>query len=694
MTYSALHNHSEFSLLDGFAKPEEYMQRATEIGLKAFAITEHGNLYSSIYYADLQEKYPNIKLLYGVEVYECFDMNIKDKDSKYFHLILIAKNENARKGINEIITQSNFKGMYYKPRVDLKLLKPYGKDLIATSACLASKLSREEDYTKCIEYINEYKEIFPHFYLEMQSHIHPHQEVYNNKILKLSKDTNTPYIITTDSHVAYKEDLYYQGRHVQIAQDKETMSESYEGCYLQSVEEIHNVMDKQIGELAVNIGLQNTNKIADLCDYVKMPFQEPQLPTYPLPKGFNNNCDYLRHLVEEGWKKRKVDNLSQEEINIRKERMEYELSVIHQMKFDGYFIIVWDFINWAKKNDVMVGVGRGSGAGSFVCFLLGVTNLDPIKYGLIFQRFLNPERISMPDLDIDLSDRDKVIKYLMNKYGEERVCQIINFAYITPLNAIKDTARVLGIPYKISDTIAKRFSYDTFEDCLKQNVGIYEEYPEYEELFKIASRISGRVRGTSTHAGGVGIVDTKITDYMPMKVGENGEHVIQVDKVNIERIGIIKFDLLGVKTLCLVQDVIKSAGIDEWDIDINNIKFETDQESYNLLSCANTNAVFQVESSGMKDLLVRLKPQNLNELSAVIALYRPDSMSALEEFIECKHNSSKISFIHDDMKPILNKTYGCMIYQEQLLDIVRIFGGRTYGGADKFRKGIGKFCRG
>ena len=650
---------------------------------------------SYVYYAKLikeNEKYKNIKMIYGVEVYEAFDMRVKDKESKYFHLVLLAKNENGRKALNEIVTRSSLEGFYYKPRIDLNEIRKIncGSDLIVLSACLASKIARESDYEKCIEYINEYKEIFPHFYLEMQSHSHLDQELYNKKILQLSKDTNTPYVITTDAHSATKEDLYYQGRHVQIAQDRETMTESYEGCYIQSVDEIHEIMDNQIGSLAVNIGLDNTNKISDMIDYVEMPFQEPQLPSYPLPKGFNNDNEYLVHLVTEGWKKRNINRLTKEEIEIRKERMEYELSVIHQMKFDGYFIIVWDFINWAKENGIMVGAGRGSGAGSFVCYLLGITDLDPVKYNLIFQRFLNPERVSMPDLDIDLSDREPVVKYLTEKYGHANVCQVINFNFITPLNAIKDAFKVCGIPYNIADKISKRFSFGTFEECIENNPHIYEEYPEYKEAFDIASKISGRVRGVGIHAGGVGIVDTTMSDYMGMVRGGKGEQVIQVDKKVIEDIGIIKFDLLGVKTLKLVQDVINEIGINEWDINVNNDDFTIDEKSYDLLCAANTNAIFQVESTGMKDLLLRLQPRNLEELSAVIALYRPDSMGALEEFIECKHDSSKVVFIHEDMKPILEMTYGCMIYQEQLLDIVRKFGGRTYGGADKFRKGIGK----
>ena len=294
--YSSLHNHSHFSLLDGYATPKEYMERAKEIGLKAFAITEHSNEYSWCYFEKLKKDYPEIKIIYGVELYEAFDMYEQDKNSKYFHLIAFARNENGRKALNKIVTASNFEGFYYKPRIDINLLKPYAKDLVISSACLASKIARESNYSKCIEYINEYKSIFPYFYLEMQSHSHEEQEIYNKKILQLSKDTKTPYIITTDSHAATKEDLYYQSRHVQIAHDSDTLSEVYEGCYLQSEEDIHNIMDKQIGKEAVDIGLLRTNEIAELIEEVKMPFQSPQLPTFPLPKEFNNNYEYYRNI--------------------------------------------------------------------------------------------------------------------------------------------------------------------------------------------------------------------------------------------------------------------------------------------------------------------------------------------------------------------------------------------------------------
>ena len=687
--YSSLHNHSMYSLLDGYATPEEYLKRSKEIGLKAFCITEHGNAYSWCYFDKLKKDYPEVKMLYGVEFYECFDREEKSKESKYFHLIAIARNERGRIALNELITLSELHGKYYRPRVTIQDIAPYADDLIISSACLASKLSREVDYKRCLEYVKEYKRLFPHFYLELQAHSSSDQEEYNHKILQLSQDTNTKWIITTDSHAATKEDLYYQGRLVQIAHDSETMSEAYDDCYLMSEEEIHNILDKQVGAKAVNIGLANTNEIADMCDIVNMPFQAPKLPTFPLPNGFIDNYDYIKHSIENGWKKRGFDKFSVEKQREYRERIDYELDVIHQMGFDGYFLIVADFVKWCKENNNKVGAGRGSCAGSLVCYTIEITDIDPIKYGLIFERFLNPERVSMPDTDTDVFDRAMVIDYLMQKYGEDRVCQIINFSFITPVVALKDVGKVLGFPYKEMDKLSKTFIYPTFEECLENNKDTAKN-PKYQELFDIASHLSGRVKTTSIHAGGVGIVDGKVTDFMPMKLGPEGEHVIQVDKRIVEEISIVKYDILGVASLGLVQESQLSAGVSDWDLNINNEDFEFDGNSYELLSGARTNGVFQVESAGMKDLLVRLQPTELSQISAVLALYRPDSMGALEEYIECSKHPEKVSYIHPDMEPILKETYGCMIYQEQLLDIVRKFGGRSYGGADLFRKAIGK----
>lgn len=676
------------SFQDGYSKPIEYLKRAKELGLKGIALTEHGNFESAPYVDLLSKDFPELKIIFGFEAYECFDIAQKNKEEKYFHLLILAKNEQGRKAINKIITRSNLEGFYYKPRVDLNMLKPFANNIIVSSACLASKLARETDYDICLQYVTEYKSTFPHFYLEMQSHKSEDQKNYNRKILQLAKDTDTKWIITTDSHAVKESDLYYQARHVQVARNAETMSESYEGCYVQTIEDIHNIMDSQIGVDAVNQGLEETNHIADLIEEVHMPFQEPKLPTYPIPPIYNSAYEYLRYLVEQGWKDRGIDNLPSEEIKLRRDRLEYELSVIHQMNYDGYFLIVWDFIKWAKENKVIVGDGRGSAGGSIVCYLLKITALDPIKYNLIFERFLNPERISLPDVDTDFADRNKVIDYLIQKYGENRVCQIMNFSEITPIVAIKDTARVLGIPYNIADAIAKKFTYKTFQECVENNAAYINQHSELSELIDVAGHLSGKLRFEGMHAGGVAIVDTDISDYMPMKLGSNGEHVIQADKKMAEKLGLVKFDLLGVATLSIIQEVKDDAHISDWEIDPNNEDFLNNAAMYELLQKAQTGSVFQVESMGMRDLLLRLKPNSLNDISAVLALYRPDSMFMLEDYIYYKSHPNEIKYIHPDMEQITGATYGAIIYQEQIMDITRIFGGRTYGGADKFRKGI------
>lgn len=699
--YSSLHNHTYYSLLDGYGSPKEMLDRAKEIGLKAFAITEHGNVYSHIYFDLIKKDYPDIKMIYGCELYECEDITVKDKDNKYFHLICLIRNEQGRKDLNKVITKSNFEGFYFKPRCTVEDIKPYAENFVISSACLASKLARESDFEKCIEYINEYKEAFPYFFLEMQSHSHQDQCLYNQKILELSKRTNTPFIITTDSHTPKKEDLYYQDKLIQIGRkssnnDKNAIenSEVYEGCYMQSEDEIHEIMDSQIGYENVCLGLENTNKVADLIENVDMPFQKPQLPTFPLPDGYRDNNEFLWHLVRQGWKDRGYDNLSEDEQQVRRTRLNYEMGIIHSMGFDGYFLFVWDFIKAAEKLGIEVGKGRGSAAGSLVCYCCHITDIDPIKYGLIFERFLNPERVGLPDIDTDVGNRDAIIDYLVDKYGEERVCQIINYSYITPTVAITDVGKILGFPYNQMQKLSQKFTFDKWNDCMKANPNLLADNPQYADLFDIAKHLSGRVKTVSIHAGGVGIVDTTINDYMPMKIGTKGEHVIQVDKHYVEDIGIVKFDLLGVATLNLVKEIKDDLHLDPWDYDINNPEFENDRPTYELLASGKTNGVFQVESAGMKDLLIRLKPKleqlDFEVISVILALYRPDSMGALDEYVEMATGGSRPPSIHPDMDEILKDTNYCMIYQEQLLDIVKKFGGRTYGGADLFRKAIGK----
>lgn len=699
--YSSLHNHTYYSLLDGYGSPKEMLDRAKEIGVKAFAATEHGNMYSSIYFDLIKKDYPDIKMIYGCELYECEDITVKDKDNKYFHLICLIRNEQGRKDLNKVITKSNFEGFYFKPRCTVEDIKPYADNFVISSACLASKLARESDFEKCIEYVNEYKEAFPYFFLEMQSHSHQDQCSYNQKILELSKRTNTPFIITTDSHAPKKEDLYYQDKLIQIGRkssnnDKNAIenSEVYEGCYMQSEDEIHEIMDSQIGYENVCLGLENTNKVADLIENVDMPFQKPQLPTFPLPDGYRDNNEFLWHLVRQGWKDRGYDNLSEDEQQVRRTRLNYEMGIIHSMGFDGYFLFVWDFIKAAEKLGIEVGKGRGSAAGSLVCYCCHITDIDPIKYGLIFERFLNPERVGLPDIDTDVGNRDAIIDYLVDKYGEERVCQIINYSYITPTVAITDVGKILGFPYNQMQKLSQKFTFDKWDDCMKANPNLLADNPQYADLFDIVKHLSGRVKTVSIHAGGVGIVDTTINDYMPMKIGTKGEHVIQVDKHYVEDIGIVKFDLLGVATLNLVKEIKDDLHLDPWDYDINNPEFENDKATYELLASGKTNGVFQVESAGMKDLLIRLKPKleqlDFEVISVILALYRPDSMGALDEYVEMATGGSRPPSIHPDMDEILKDTNYCMIYQEQLLDIVKKFGGRTYGGADLFRKAIGK----
>ena len=708
MAYSSLHNHTYYSIQDGFASPEEYLKEAEKLGLKAIAITEHGNLYSAPYIHKLKKNYPNLKIIYGYEAYECFNHKEKDNENKYFHLVVLAKNEKGRIAVNKLITLGEFEGKYYKPRIDLEMIKPYADDLIISTACMASKLCKEKDYQKCISYINEYKKIFNknNFFLEMQSHDTVEQAEYNAKILQLAKDTNTPFIITTDSHAANKEQLKYQGIFVQIAQDADTANESYSGCYLQSEDEIHNIMDKQIGSENVSKGLFMTNNIADMCDDVQMPFGSPKLPTFPIPDG-SSERSYIEELILKGWYKRKFHKMTQDEQSVRKERIKYELDVIDSMGFIGYFLIVHDFMDWGRNNGVLFGDGgRGSGAGSIICYLLGLTGLDPVRYGLIFERFLNPERVGMPDLDIDCSPREKVIEYLQEKYGKMSVCQIANFATISPTVAIQDTVRVLDknkkrfekfgkiIGTKTGREISKLFNYATWEECITQNGKNIQKYSDeiYKEVFEVAKQLSGRVRHCAIHAGGVGIVDGEISDILPMRLTDKGEQVLGADKVIAEECTIVKIDLLGLKNLNVIQGVLDLTGIDHWEIDPTNENFITDTAAYDLLATGQTDGVFQLESKGMIDLCVKLKPRTLPELSDILALFRPDVIQAgmLDDYVNRKVNGIKVDYIHPDMEKILGQTYGVQIYQEQSMEITRVFGGRSYGGADTLRKIIGK----
>mgnify|MGYP002532082994 FL=1 len=687
---SSLHCHSNFSLLDGFSSPEENLKRASELGLKAIAITEHGEVTSWPYYSELKDKYPDVKLIYGIEAYECEDREVKDKNSKYWHLIIIAKNEAGRQAVNRLSTLGHLHGFYSRPRITKDdIAKEDTNNLIILSACLASRLSRTDDYDTCVKLVHEYKSLFPHYYLEVQAHANSEQAKYNQKIMQLANDTHTKVVVTNDVHAATKEDLYYQDYFLRIAHDTETAAEIYEGCYFMSREEQHEILDSQIGYDAAEWCINNTDEVADLCDYVDMPWHEPELPKIEIPSQYSNSAAYLKDLVKEGWKKRGIDKFDSEKQKIYRKRVDDELFVIEKKDFCDYFLILVDYINWCKKNDVIVGPGRGSAAGSLVCYLIGITQLDSIKYELDFGRFLTIERKDLPDVDVDVSDRAKVVEYLTQKYGEDRVVQVMNIVYTTPVTSIQDVGKVLGFPYAEIRKISEKFVQKTWKDCLEANPEVAEN-PKYKELLDIASHINGRPRGYGIHAGGVIVCRHPYYEYIGIRHGTDGEHVISVDKVMDEKIGLVKFDILGVASLVAIDEAKREDNIPDWEIDINNPEFENDKATYDLICSGKTDNLFQIESSGMKDLVAQLQPRSIEELSALIALYRPDAMPSIPTYVDCKYHPEHIHYFHPDMEPIFRSTYGVNIYQEQSMKLTKVFGGRNDAGADRMRKCLAK----
>ena len=687
---SSLHTHSYMSLLDGFSSPEENLKRASELGLKAIAITEHGEVTSWPYYSELKDKYPNVKLLYGIEAYECEDREVKDKNSKYWHLIIIAKNEAGRQAVNRLSTLGHLHGFYSRPRITKEdIAKEDTNNLIILSACLASRLSRTDDYDTCVKLVQEYKSLFPHYYLEVQAHANGEQAKYNQKIMRLANDTHTKVVVTNDVHAATKEDLHYQDYFLRIAHDTETAAEIYEGCYFMSRKEQHEVLDSQIGYDAAEWCINNTDEVADLCDYVDMPWHEPELPKIEIPPQYSNSIAYLKDLVKEGWKKRGIDKFDVEKQKIYRKRVDDELFVIEKKDFCDYFLILVDYINWCKKNDVIVGPGRGSAAGSLVCYLIGITQLDSIKYELDFGRFLTIERKDLPDVDVDVSDRAKVVEYLTQKYGEDRVVQVMNIVYTTPVTSIQDVGKVLGFPYAEIRKISEKFVQKTWKDCLEANPEVAEN-PKYKELLDIASHINGRPRGYGIHAGGVIVCRHPYYEYIGIRHGTDGEHVISVDKVMDEKIGLVKFDILGVASLVAIDEAKREDNIQDLEIDINNPEFENDKAAYDLICSGKTDNLFQIESSGMKDLVAQLQPRSIEELSALIALYRPDAMPSIPTYVDCKYHPEHIHYFHPDMEPIFRSTYGVNIYQEQSMKLTKVFGGRSDAGADRMRKCLAK----
>lgn len=676
--------------MDGFSSPEENLKRASEIGLKALAITEHGEVTSWPYYSELQDKYPDVKLLYGIEAYECADREVKDPNNKYWHLILIARNELGRQAINRLSTLGHLHGFYSKPRITLADIAAENTDnLIVLSACLASHLSKEQDYDKCVAIVKDYKSVCKHYFLEIQAHANEAQAEYNRKIMRLAADTNTKVVVTNDVHYARKEDQKYQSLFLRVANDRETAAEIYDGCYFMSDDEIHDVLDVQIGPDKASQCIQTTDEVADLCEVVSMPWHEPELPKIQIPPQYSSSASYLRDLVKQGFARRGCDKFPAEKQQLYKQRIKEELYVIEKKDFCDYFLILVDYISWCRQNGIIVGPGRGSACGSLVCYLIGITELDSIKYDLDFGRFLTIERKDLPDVDVDVSDRAPVVEYLTNKYGEDRVVQVMNIVFTTPVTSIRDAGRILGFPYAEMQKISKGFIQKTWQDCLEANSEIAEN-PRYAELLDYAGRITGRPRGYGIHAGGVIVCRQPYYEYIGIRHGQDGEHVISVDKIMDERIGLVKFDILGVASLVAINEAMEEDHIPAWEININNPAFEHDKASYDLICSGKTDSVFQIESSGMKDLVAQLQPRSMEELSALIALYRPDAMPSIPTYVENKKHPEKITYFHPNAKPIFEKTYGVNIYQEQSMKITKVFGGRSDAGADRMRKCLAK----
>lgn len=605
-------------------------------------------------------------------------------------MIIIAKNEAGRQAVNRLSTLGHLHGFYSRPRITKEdIAKEDTNNLIILSACLASRLSKTDDYNTCIKLVQEYKSLFPHYYLEVQAHANSEQAKYNQKIMRLANDTHTKVVVTNDVHAATKEGLYYQDYFLRIAHDTETAAEIYEGCYFMSREEQHKVLDSQIGYDAAEWCINNTDEVADLCDYVDMPWHEPELPKIEIPPQYSNSAAYLKDLVKDGWKKRSIDKFDVEKQKIYRKRVDDELFVIEKKDFCDYFLILVDYINWCKQNDVIVGPGRGSAAGSLVCYLIGITQLDSIKYELDFGRFLTIERKDLPDVDVDVSDRAKVVEHLTQKYGEDRVVQVMNIVYTTPVTSIQDVGKVLGFPYAEIRKISEKFVQKTWKDCLEANPEVAEN-PKYKELLDIASHINGRPRGYGIHAGGVIVCRHPYYEYIGIRHGTDGEHVISVDKVMDEKIGLVKFDILGVASLVAIDEAKREDNIPDWEIDINNPEFENDKASYDLICSGRTDNLFQIESSGMKDLVAQLQPRSIEELSALIALYRPDAMPSIPTYVDCKYHPEHIHYFHPDMEPIFRSTYGVNIYQEQSMKLTKVFGGRSDAGADRMRKCLAK----
>jgi len=706
--FTHLHVHSHYSLLDGLAKIDDLINKAKELNMDSLALTDHGVLYGAIEFYQKAKK-AGIKPIIGAELYiapEGRHFKRPNIDKKRWHLIVLAKDKTGYLNLIQLITRSHLEGFYYKPRVDKGLLREHAEGLIAMSACASGEIAKTisaGDIKKAEKIALEYQDIFGpgNFYLELMPHYNLEGQREINKGLKeISKKTGIPLVATNDVHYINPEDAEAQEilMCIQTAKtiedtDRLTMNDDFS---LKSQEEMIKFF-KDTPE-----AIKNTQKIAEQCN-LEIKLGKIELPYFPLPKGATDD-GYLRKLCLEGLKKRykkvnqEINPVRDKSLSGVKERLNYELEIIKKTGFAPYFLIVQDFVNWAKNRGIVVGPGRGSTAGSLVSYLLNITNVDPLKYGLLFERFLNPERISMPDIDLDFADtrRDEVIDYVAQKYGRDHMAQIITFGTMAARGVIRDVGRALNYTYTFCDQLAKAIPFSwSLEQALKKVPELKESYetdPQTKRLIDLARKLEGVARHASTHACGVVITKGKIDNYAPRQWASRDDETIvtQYEMHAIEDLGLLKMDFLGLKNLTIIENTIKIIKkLRNKEIDIDDIPLD-DKKVFELFQKANTTGVFQLESSGMKRYLQQLKPTEFEDIIAMVSLYRPGPIELIPEFIARKHGEKKISYIHPKLEPILKSTYGIAVYQEQLLRIVRDLAGFSLSEADVLRKAVGK----
>ncbi|MCX4269654.1 MAG: DNA polymerase III subunit alpha [Lachnospiraceae bacterium] len=698
MEFTHLHVHTEYSLLDGSSKIKELVARAKELGMDSMAITDHGAMYGVIdFYRAAKEV--GIKPILGCEVYVApgsrFDKESGAGEDRYYHLVLLAENQQGYQNLMKIVSKGFVEGFYYKPRVDYEVLKEYHTGIIALSACLGGEVQRnlvrgfyEEGKAAALRY----EAIFGkgNFFLELQDHGIPAQKTVNQQLVRMSRELQIDLVATNDIHYTLASDMEAHDILLCIQTGKKVSDENrmrYEGgqYYCKSPEEMAVLFPYALE------ALENTAKIADRCN-VEIEFGVTKLPRFDVPEGYTA-WEYLNKLCKEGLE-RLYPNRTQELL----EQLEYELGIIQKMGYVDYFLIVWDFIRFARENQIAVGPGRGSAAGSLVSYTLGITSIDPIRYHLLFERFLNPERVSMPDIDIDFcyERRQEVINYVVEKYGKEQVAQIVTFGTLAAKGVIRDVGRVLDMPYAQCDAIAKMIPNElniTLDKAMKMNPDLVKAYEEQEDvryLLDMCRRLEGLPRHTSMHAAGVVISQKAVDEYVPLSRASDGSITTQFVMTTLEELGLLKMDFLGLRTLTVIQNTVqlvkKSTGI---EIDMDQIDYD-DKEVLAAIGTGKTDGVFQLESSGMKNFIKELKPSNLEDIIAGISLFRPGPMDFIPKYLKGKNHSASITYDCPQLEPILKPTYGCIVYQEQVMQIVRDLAGYTLGRSDLLRRAMSK----